>query len=309
MSLLLRFQPLFMERVWGGRRLAERYGKQLPAGVPIGESWELVDRPEQQSVVLDGPLAGRTLGELWRGERRVELFGARAERWGERFPLLVKLLDAEHVLSVQVHPPASVAPEPKTEMWLVLDARPGAYLLAGLRAGVDRAQFEAALRGSADAAALLHRIDVVRGDAILIPSGRVHAIGPGNVIVEIQQNSDTTYRVYDFARTGLDGVPRELHVDEALASIDFDDAEPSLEDSRDGTVVACEYFEAERFRVDARPRTAAPAGEMAILTALAGRWRCGDSEFSPGQFALVPAADAGATLTGDGELLRVTLPR
>ncbi|MGI8558192.1 MAG: type I phosphomannose isomerase catalytic subunit [Solirubrobacteraceae bacterium] len=334
---VLRFQPLFKERVWGGRRLAELYGKRLPTDVPIGESWEIVDRPEEQSVVLDGPLAGSTLGGLWRSERRIELFGARAANWGERFPLLVKLLDAEHALSVQVHPPASLAPEPKTEMWFIAEARTDAHLLAGLRAGVDRARFESALRNGADIAGLLHRIGVSAGDSLFVPSGRVHAIGPGNLVVEVQQNSDTTYRVSDFARVGLDGRPRELHVEESLASIDFDDVEPSLQNPLGDTIVSCDFFHVERLELDrasaaasAAPalrdsrseaasgapamrdnhsEAAAPPGEMAILASLRGKVRCGECELAPGQFALVPATESGSALRGEGELLRVTLPR
>ena len=145
----ITFTPLFMERVWGGRRLETLLGKPLPAGVPIGESWELVDREEAQSVVAGGPWKGRTLGELWSREREA-VFGARYAAMKGRFPLIIKLLDAAEVLSVQVHPPTAVADElcgeAKTEMWVVLDAEPGAALYAGLKAGVTRERFEAALR-------------------------------------------------------------------------------------------------------------------------------------------------------------------
>lgn len=312
----LTFEPLFMERVWGGRRLAELYGKPLPKNAVIGESWELVDRPEAQSVVAGGPLAGLTLGELWRSERRAELFGSRAAD-GERFPLLVKLLDCEDTLSVQVHPPAAIAPalggEPKTEMWVVAHASPGAHLFAGMRSGVTRDGFEAALSAGEDVSAMLHRHAVRDGDVMFLPSGRVHAIGAGNVIVEVQQNSDTTYRVFDFNRPGLDGRPRELHVAQSLASIDWDDVEPALVAADGEALVHNEVFEVDRWSLDAA-RPAAPDGECAVLVALDGDVSCGGERFSAGQFFLVtaaaaarevaPADDAMSALT----VLRAMLP-
>jgi mannose-6-phosphate isomerase len=311
----LRFRPLYHERVWGGRRLEQRYGRPLDPGRPIGESWELVDRPDEQSVVVAGPLWGLTLGELWR-ERR-ELFGTRAADGPPRFPLLIKLLDARDVLSVQVHPPAALAVEiggePKTEAWIVLDADPGAHLLVGLRAETSRAGFEACLRAGGDLAGLLHRVDVRAGDAILIPSGRVHAIGPGSVILEIQQNSDTTYRVFDFNRPGLDGEPRELHLEQSLASIDFADFEPELAPADDdGRAITSEYFALDRWTVqDARPAT--PPGEMAVVCVVAGTVTLGRAtRLGPGELALVPAtADPLLVASADGRparLVRAMLP-
>jgi mannose-6-phosphate isomerase len=310
----LRFVPLHQERIWGGRRLAELYGRELPDGRPIGESWEVVDRPEAQSVVADGPLEGQALGELWH-ERR-ELFGTRAAGVRGRFPLLVKLLDARDVLSVQVHPPLALAAllggEPKTETWVVLDAMPHAYLLLGLRAGATRAELERCLRAGGDVAELLHRVEVAAGDAVLIPSGRVHAIGPGNVILEIQQNSDTTYRVFDFNRPGLDGRPRDLHVDQSLASIDFTDFTPQLAPrDDDGSALSSAYFELERWTVRT-PRPAAPPGEMAILCVISGDAALADIKLGPGDLALVPAGAepprVGPAGGGRVELLRVMLP-
>ncbi|HEX4345562.1 MAG TPA: type I phosphomannose isomerase catalytic subunit [Solirubrobacteraceae bacterium] len=308
----LTFEPLFMERVWGGRRLGELYGKALPEGAVIGESWELVDRPEAQSVVASGPLAGATLGELWRSERRTELFGSRAR--GERFPLLVKLLDCEDTLSVQVHPPAAVASrlrgEPKTETWVVAHASEHAHLFAGLRRGVTRTAFEAALRAGEDVSAMLHRHEVRDGDVMYLPSGRVHAIGGGNVIVEVQQNSDTTYRVFDFNRPGLDGAMRELHVPESLASIDWDDAEPALVVPDGEALVHDDVFEVDRWVLDG-VRAAAPDGECAILIALDGGVVCAGEELAAGQLFVVTASSAARTVEPAGDavtLLRAMLP-
>lgn len=287
----LIFEPLYMERVWGGRKLETLFGKSLPSGAVIGESWELVDRVEAQSVVHTGPLRGQTLNELWT-ESRAEVFGQRYAAFEGRFPLLVKLLDAAEKLSVQVHPPAEVAKElrgePKTEMWYVADAEEGADLYAGLKAGTTREAFEKAL-ATGHCADLLHRVATKAGDCIFIPSGRVHAIGAGNVIVEIQQNSDTTYRVFDWNRTGLDGKPRALHVAESMRSIDFNDYEPALQDPCCEVLVKSPYFEVDRWRLDA-PREAAPAGDFAVVACVSGRVECGGETFGPGHFFLVPAA-------------------
>ena len=224
----LTFQPRFKERVWGGRSLETIYGKRLPPNVPIGESWEISDRPGDESVVASGPLAGRTLRSLME-EQGSEILGRAAPTHTGRLPLLCKILDARERLSLQVHPPARASHlgEPKTEMWYIAQADPGAELFAGLKSGVTRAQFEDAIR-SGTVASCVHRIPVKTGDAMFLPSGRVHAIGAGLVIFEIQQNSDTTFRVDDWGRMGLDGRPRELHVAQSLHSIDFDDVEPAL---------------------------------------------------------------------------------
>ena len=217
----LMFHPRFKERVWGGRRLETLYGKTLPPDVPIGESWEIADRPGDESVIANGPLAGRTLRDLMI-ERAPDVLGDAAPAADGRFPLLCKILDARQKLSLQVHPPdrARHLGDPKTEMWYIADAGPGAELFVGLKRGVTRATFEGAL-GSGRVADCFHRVDVTSGDVMFLPSGRVHAIGAGLVIYEIQQNSDTTFRVYDWDRVGLDGKPRELHVPQSLESIDF----------------------------------------------------------------------------------------
>lgn len=227
MNELLRFQPLYQDRVWGGRALASALGRTLPPDRPIGESWELVDRPEAQSVLVGGRFHGRTLRSVLESDAGV-IMGPRfpAQR---PFPLLVKWLDCRERLSLQVHPPADLAPalrgEPKTENWYIAAAAPGAGLLVGLRRGVTRGQFARALADST-LEPCVHRFGVREGDSILVRSGTLHAIDAGNLILEIQQNSDTTYRVYDWGRVGLDGKPRQMHVAESLASINWSDFEP-----------------------------------------------------------------------------------
>ena len=306
------FEPLFMERVWGGRRLESLFDKKLPGGGPVGESWEVVDREEAQSVVHEGLLQGKTLNDLWT-DFREPIFGARHQNAGPRFPLLFKLLDAEERLSVQVHPPAAVAPslngEPKTEMWFVAAADPDADIFAGLKADTTRDAFEQAL-ASGKVADLLHRIPTKPGDCIFIPSGRVHAIGAGNVIVEVQQNSDTTYRVFDWNRTGLDGKPRAMHIAESMQSIDFNDPEPKLQAPGRESLVECEYFRVDHWTLDTA-REAVPAGEFAVITCLTGSVRCAGLEFGPGSFFLVPAILTDRALSPaapNTTLLRTTIP-
>jgi mannose-6-phosphate isomerase len=224
----LVFEPRFKMRIWGGRSLETLYRKPLPPDARIGESWEISDRPGDESVIANGPLAGRTLRDLM-VHRGPDVLGHAAPADDGRFPLLCKILDARDRLSLQVHPPASARHlgEPKTEMWYIAAADPGAELFVGLKRGVTRGAFERAI-ADGTVAACFHRVEVTAGDAMFLPSGRVHAIGSGLVIFEIQQNSDTTFRVYDWDRVGLDGRPRELHVPQSLASIDFEDFEPSL---------------------------------------------------------------------------------
>ncbi len=277
LSAPLVFEPIFMERVWGGRRLEEFYGKKLPPDLPIGESWEIVDRPEAQSVVRNGSLGGRTLHELW-SKHRGAIFGDVPD--APRFPLLVKLLDAREKLSVQVHPPdefvRAFGGEAKTEFWYIADAEPNAELYVGLRRGSTRHDFEQALHTS-DVAQHIHRIQVRTGDALFLPSGRVHAIGAGNLIVEIQQNSDTTYRVFDWNRLGTDGKPRALHVEESLRCIDFADYEPALTKARNETFVRFTHFQVEKWKLH-RQRSAAPSGKFAIVFCLSGEIECAERD-------------------------------
>ena len=304
----LTFEPHYMERVWGGRNLEAKLRRTLPAGNPIGESWELVDREDVQSVINHGDSRGTSLHELWTGHR--------AAAFGEglpdspRFPLLAKILDARDTLSVQVHPPADVAGElggePKTEMWYLFNADPGAALFAGFRRGVTKRDLEAAL-ATGEVDSLLHRVPVSAGDAMFIPSGRCHAIGAGCLIIEIQQNSDTTYRVFDWNRAGLDGRPRELHIAESLASIDFDDHEPSLEMRTGETVVECPLFKVEHW--DLRSPRVDDSQRGVIYTVVSGGVQCGGRAFVAGDFFLLPAAATDRMLAPDGDaaVLRTTI--
>jgi len=224
----LSFLPVFKDYIWGGRNLETRLGKELPPGI-IAESWEIAAHANGQSRVATGPMEGSTLEEI-------------QQRWGEQligdsvetdtFPLLIKLLDSNSWLSVQVHPDDAYAQKHagdlgKTELWVILHAEPDAEIIFGLKAGVDRERFaQSAATGAIDS--MLHRIPIRTGDAVYIPAGTVHALGPGAIVAEIQQNSDTTYRLYDWGRTGAGGRSRPLHVRQALDVIDWRMVEPSI---------------------------------------------------------------------------------
>jgi mannose-6-phosphate isomerase len=314
----LRFERRLLEKVWGGRALERCLGFALPPGAQVGETWELVDRPGENSLVAAGPFRGATLGELVR-QRGAELLGrARPGKQG-RFPLLVKYIDARENLSVQVHPDAEAArrlgagAEAKTEAWYVLDVAPGGVLYAGLRAGVEREDFARAAAGPG-VVELLERHALRRGDCLLVPGGTVHAIGGGVTLLEVQQNSDTTYRLWDWGRQG-----RQVHVEQALACVRYGrrsaaPASPALgAASADGTrrtpLVSCESFELELLETDGlahQPATgrfqayAVVAGRGALT--LAGRpnaW-----PLAPGDVWLVPAACGAHVLEARGSRLR-----
>lgn len=297
------FQPIFKERIWGGRQLETFYQKQLPAGVPIGESWEISDRPGDVSVIANGAFAGKTLRWLLE-EHAVGVYGQMAAQ-PKVFPLLVKILDAQQDLSLQVHPPSSKAAamggEPKTEMWYFTRTTQEAKLYVGLRHGVTRGEFEQRI-GDGSVAECFHRIPVHDGDSMFLPSGRVHALGAGSVLFEIQQNSDTTYRVFDWNRVDASGKARELHVAQSLESIDFADFEPGLVASewmKSGpaklrSLVDDPLFTVRVWDLPADEVVAFPMIGFQIIGLVSGELVVKGNEVSvtlkPGQFALLPAA-------------------
>ena len=218
----LRFQPHLKALVWGGRGLGESLNKPLPTAAAYGESWEISDHDSHSSVVADGPHAGQTLRDLM---QRIPdaLLGAPRER----FPWLVKFLDAHDWLSVQVHPDDRAVAQlwpgegGKTEAWFILAARPGSRVYAGLMPGVDERALRAAL-ATGRAADCLHSFEPRPGDCLFLPAGTVHAVGGGVLMAEVQQTSDATFRLFDWNRVDANGKSRELHIDKALACIDWD---------------------------------------------------------------------------------------
>ena len=297
----LRFEPLLRRYIWGGRRLATLLGKSLPAGEDFAESWELVDHQQGQSVVQFGPLQGLSLHDLCQrfGE---ELLGA--GNGGSGFPLLFKFIDAQQDLSLQVHPDdqAAATLDPpdrgKTEAWVVLHADPDSRLYAGLRPGVDRQRLETELSGG-DIEKCLQCFRPQPGDCFLIKAGLVHAIGSGLVIAEIQQSSDTTFRLHDWNRVGADGQPRPLHLEQALEVIDFE-AEPivrqdSIRSDQENHVERlseCEKFVLDRCSFQGKMSVGGD-GKFHILVMLRGQVEMdldpSQLPLQSGQVCLIPA--------------------
>ena len=296
----LKSVPVFKQRIWGGRKLQEVFGKDLPAGEKIGESWEIADLHEGRSTIGNGPLAGQTLGEVVR-RRTQEIAGTRD--FPERFPLLVKFLDAQDVLSVQVHPDPETCRrmgkgDPKTECWYIIQAQPGAVIYKGLKKGVTREQFSHAIENGT-VADLLVAVPVHVGECHYLPAGTVHALSAGLLIAEVQTPSDTTYRVFDWNRVDNAGKPRELHVEQALESIHFDISGDDLPVTTMGRLVDCGYFKIDKGHQSQNCQTLLSPGGPRTLIIISG---CGTIlgtkgslvEFRPGDCLLIPAAYEGA---------------
>lgn len=303
MQRAIRFTPHYQERIWGGSGLKSHLNREVPnQGGPYGESWDISARPEAVSTVENGPLSGNTLPELWNAHRDV-LFGERFSNYGD-FPLLFKVLDAREKLSIQVHPPKGVAAElrgeSKNEMWYITHAEPGAKLYIGLRDGVTREQFAESIK-TGEIEELVHAIEPEKDQFIYIPSGRLHAIGAGLLIYEIQQSSDTTYRVFDWNRNGIDGKPRELHIEESLRCIDFGDVEPEMDDENDGILTECEDFIVRRAAVEADETIAVTVPEeCAFYTVVAGEIHAGEDRFGVGDFFMLPKKGCQLVAGQDG---------
>lgn len=311
----LRFEPVLKSYIWGGRNLA-RLGRDLPPDVKVAESWEIAGHADGDTVVANGPYAGRTLTEL-HAELGLDLIGSR-NAWAQargKFPLLVKLVDAEQPLSVQVHPDDAYALAHegnelgKTEMWVVLHAEPDAELILGVTPGTTRATFRAGIvDGRLEP--FLHRVAVKTGDHVCVPAGTLHAIMRGLILAEIQQNSNTTYRVYDWGRVGADGRPRPLHVEKALDVIDFSRVAPPIcppmlvaETSgvRRWELCRNRYFVTERVELAAGANfNGRCSGEtLEIWGAVIGRAAVNGVVLDAVRFALLPAALGDFSVAAD----------
>ena len=296
----LKFETIFKERIWGGQALREVFGKEIPAGKSIGESWELADLPDDKSVIVNGPLAGKNIAEAI-AECGAAITGKKD--YAPPLPLLIKILDAQTKLSVQVHPDEATCArtgkgDPKTECWYIIDAKEGAAIYKGLKAGTTRQEFSEAIEnGTCDE--LLERIEVTPGECHFLPSGTAHAIGEGLLIAEIQQPSDTTYRVFDWNRVGDDGKPRQLHVADALESIHFDPSGDDLSVRSDGRLVDADEFKVDKAMGAAGSESVLAAGEMKVFMIISGQGTITgegveDVGFAKGDTLLIPAQFAGA---------------
>jgi mannose-6-phosphate isomerase len=319
----LRFEPIFKRLIWGGRRLATVLRKPIGEGSEYAESWEISDHRADVSRVADGPFAGSTLRDLVRlhGE---DLFGpALGSR--EQFPLLVKFIDAQQDLSVQVHPDDArgrrlANDNGKTETWVIVHAEPGSKIYAGLRPGTTRQDMARAIEAGT-VESLLHSFPARKGDCILIPAGTVHAIGAGVVLAEFQQMSDATFRLYDWDRVGHDGKPRQLHVAESLESIDFESGpifptEPTAEPTPGGTVERLsrsDYFCLDRLTLTGSTAVGEP-DRFTILLGIDGEVEVCSGEVTVtlglGQTLLLPASIGACEVTprGVATLLTCVVP-
>jgi len=319
----LTFHPTFKDYTWGGRNLETKLGRGIPEGI-VAESWEIAGHPNGSSIVKNGELAGMTLPQV-QEQLGVDLVGNRNQFALDhnRFPLLIKLLDANRWLSVQVHPDdeyglANEGEFGKTEMWIVLHAEPESEIIFGFKPNVDRESFAQAIKEDR-VEEMLHRMSVKPGDVVFVPAGAIHALGPGIIVAEIQQNSDTTYRIYDWGR------PRPIHIEQALNVLDFDLVEPGpleptpLENNGiiQEQIGLCEYFCTERLHLPAGQKySGACDGEtFEILAVLEGSFSCDwAGASSPIQRAigwtLLPAAlgDYEIKALSDSLILRIFTP-
>ena len=324
----LIFKPIFKPKIWGGRRLATLVDKALAPGEKIGESWELAELEDDQSIVSNGPASGRGLGELLR-EWGSALIG-RAELSEGRFPLLIKFLDATDTLSVQVHPDEAMVRRLggrvriKNEAWYIIDADKEGFIYRGLRPGTDATALRRAIEEQRVETVLNH-IPVRKGHCYYLPSGTIHALGAGVTVAEVQTPSDITYRVYDWNRVDPStGSPRKLHIEQALECINFH-ATPSDAENRQhvasvwtsvSSLVRCESFVIERVRMVEGVEQAFAYDEMVIWIVLEGRGSvlhdgaAGPVAFKTGDTILIPADLRGGRVRTDQNCmwLEVTIP-
>jgi len=320
----LLFQPVLKEMVWGGTLLGQKYCRNVKSD-KTGESWDISCHKNGESIITNGQLSGVSLKALIKKNPN-EILGYSFDSNTE-FPLLLKLIHANDVLSVQVHPPDSYAQSRekelfgKTEMWYILEAAADAELVYGLKEGIDKLTF-CTLMEQNRFDECLHRLKVKAGDAVFIPAGLVHAIGKGILLCEIQQNSDLTYRVFDWNRTGIDGNPRKLHIGQALDVIDFDMINPTAPIPGLSTVefgcvrsylVCCKYFAVEKIDVFDHVEENTNGERFHTLTAIKGSgeiiFESGSLCFKAGDSLLIPAALGKYEIKGQCGFLKAYVPK
>lgn len=295
-----RFVPVYKDYIWGGSRIPALFRRSMPAGV-YAESWEISMHPDGTTAIANGPLAGKTLCDLL-PEHKTALLGTGSR--SNDFPLLIKLIDARDTLSVQVHPnegnAAAVKGDPKTEMWYFLEGDGSAQIYCGLKPGIGRTEFLQAMENKTFAG-ILQSIPACKGEAVFVPGGRVHAIGAGCLILEIQQNSNTTYRIYDWDRVDASGKGRELHIEKAMQVIDWENNGNPRCTVKGSTIERCEYFQLDRFELTGKKDFSNDGKSFHALFIAEGsgtiQWDGGAENLSPGQSWLVPAALKRYTVT------------
>lgn len=314
----IKFKPFLKSVIWGGNKICEfkRIEQQEPS---IGESWEISAVPGHESVVAEGKFKGRNINNL------IEEFGDKllgkevVNKYGKKFPLLIKFIDANDNLSVQVHPDDKLAGKRhgcpgKTEMWYIIDAEPEAKILTGLTEKITAEEYAKKV-DDGSFPDIIARYDSHAGDVFFLPAGRVHAIGAGNLLAEIQESSDITYRIYDYNRVGADGKPRELHTQLAKDAIDYNVIEdyrtPSpKEGDADATLVNCEHFKTRRCIIDGKMEFVPDGSSFIILMGIKGsadlEYEGGTTGLQEGETILIPAAMSKFSLIGNATVLVTT---
>lgn len=323
MNSILTFDPIFVHLIWGGDRIAAFKG--LPSqGEDVGESWELSPMPGHESVVADGPLKGRTLNSLI-DEFGNDIMGARLMKaYDGQFPLLIKLIDSRRDLSIQVHPDDEMGKRVegkrgKTEMWYSVDPADGAYLYAGFKGQETPESFKAKIENSTIVEAL-NKYYTHPGDVFFLPAGCVHAIGQGNFVVEIQEASDVTYRIFDYNRPGADGKPRELHVAKSMEAVKFDNSDlcrphnvTATPDS-EAPMVHCEYFNTDLVNLDGEMTIDLTGRDsFSVFISVSGELTFTGEDgnsvtIGRGRTILVPASLKTLKISGKGEAISVYVP-
>jgi mannose-6-phosphate isomerase len=303
----LKFKPLYYERIWGGNNLNKLFGRKLPND-KIGESWELCSHKHGMSVVTNGKLAGKNITELISTYKK-DFLGKKYREDSVVFPIMIKILDVTDKFSIQVHPSDEYAyrvehESGKLEAWYIAAARPNAQIVYGLKENVTKEDFIQAITDHKVPDTLRYKA-VKTGDMVLMPAGTVHTILGGVVAYEVQQNSDTTYRVYDYDRRDAQGKLRALHIDKALEVIQFGQQEPADFCSQ---IVECNYFRMEKQTV-ACEQTVKTNGSFIIFCVIGGEgelvYKDHVLNLAPGETILVPACLESIVLKGKLELLKI----
>lgn len=313
---VLKLKPACKDYLWGGRRLIEEYGKEYSGDV-LAETWELSCHPDGPSVIVNGPYAGKTLQQYIDGEGK-EVLGTNCRHF-EEFPILAKFIDARDNLSIQVHPDNQYALKNegqygKTEMWYVMDAGEGAFLYYGFRREISVEEFAERIRTDT-LLEVLNAVPVQRGDALFIESGTIHAIGKDILLAEIQQNSNVTYRVYDYGRVGKDGKKRDLHIEKALA---VTSRVPIVRDRSSYPHIAdCDYFTVDKLNLDGSVMEKLEGhvsdASFASILMLDGKGTITSEEetvaFCRGDSFFLPAGSGAYTVEGSCDALITTIRR
>jgi mannose-6-phosphate isomerase len=309
----LKFRPIYKELIWGGDKLRKFFGKDIPAGQKIGESWEIADLPNDKSVIVNGELAGKTISHVL--QKFPEQITGKKD-YKPPLGLLIKFIDAADILSVQVHPDKEAVKRlktgtPKTECWYIIDAEPGACIYKGLKSSTTREQFEQSIKAG-NCAEFLNKVSVKPGQCHFLPAGTVHAIGAGILIAEIQTPSDTTFRIFDWNRL-QNGKPRQLHITQALESIHFDQKAEDLPVTTAGRIADTEFFKIDKITAQADSSCQIAEGIMKVIIIIKGDGQIKSNDlqtvdFSKGQTILLPAAFEGKIyFDGFTEYLLATL--